>query len=103
MARPDLKIDLLVTLGSPLALPQAILPRLRPTPADGRGARPPGVARWVNLADPGDIVAVPKGGISRTFEGVDTDEHTVIGAFDFHLAKNYLAHQRLGEILRDTL
>ncbi|MFJ8743266.1 hypothetical protein ACIRL2_28280 [Embleya sp. NPDC127516] len=102
-ARPDLRIDLLVTLGSPLALPHAVLPRLRPAPIDGRGARPPGVARWANLADPGDIVAVPRGGIGRTFEGVDTDEHTVIGAFDFHLAKNYLAHQRLGEILNPTL
>ncbi|WP_331769784.1 hypothetical protein OG948_39325 (plasmid) [Embleya sp. NBC_00888] len=102
-ARPDLEVDLLVTLGSPLALPHAILPRLRPAPVDGRGARPPGVARWVNLADPGDIVAVPQGGIARTFTGVDTDEHTLIHTFDFHHAKNYLAHQRLGEILRDTL
>ena len=102
-ARPDLEIDLLVTLGSPLALPHAVLPRLSPTPLDGRGARPPGVARWVNLADPGDIVAIPAGGIGRTFEGVDIDEHTIIDTFDFHLAKNYLAHQRLGAILRDTL
>ncbi|MET7301205.1 hypothetical protein [Embleya sp. NPDC005575] len=102
-ARPDLSVDLLVTLGSPLALPHAVLPRLRPAPVDGRGARPPGVARWVNLADPGDIVAVPKNGIGRTFDGVDTDDHTIIHAFDFHLAKNYLAHQRLGEILRTTL
>lgn len=102
-ARPDLEVDLLVTLGSPLALPHAILPRLWPAPFDGRGARPPGVARWVNLADPGDIVAIPPGGIGRTFEGVDIDEHTIIDTFDFHLAKNYLAHQRLGAILRDTL
>lgn len=101
--RPDLKVDLLVTLGSPLALPHAVLPRLWPTPLDGRGARPPGVARWVNLADPGDIVAIPPGGVGRTFEGVDIDEHTIIDTFDFHLAKNYLAHQRLGAILRDTL
>lgn len=101
-ARPDLTVDLLVTLGSPLALPHAILPRLRPAPVDGRGARPPGVARWVNLADPGDIVAVPKGGIGCIFDGVDTDEHTLIHTFDFHLAKNYLAHPRLGEILRDA-
>ncbi|MFE3201871.1 hypothetical protein [Embleya sp. NPDC059237] len=57
---------------------------------------------WGSGADPGDIVAIPKGGISRTFTGVDSDEHTVIGAFDFHLARNYLAHPRLGEILRDT-
>ncbi|MEU0932949.1 serine peptidase [Embleya sp. NPDC005971] len=101
-ARPDLSIDLLVTLGSPLALPHAVLPRLRPAPVDGRGARPPGVAKWVNFADPGDIVAVPRGGVGHTFDGVDIDEHTIIGAFDFHLAKNYLAHRRLGEILTTT-
>ncbi|GAA5050603.1 caspase family protein [Nocardia callitridis] len=49
------------------------------------------------------VVAHSLGGIGRTFEGVDIDEHTVIDTFDFHLAKNYLAHQRLGAILRDTL
>jgi hypothetical protein len=101
--RPDLAVDLLVTLGSPLALPHAVLPRLRPAPVDGRGARPPGVARWVNLADPGDIVAVPKGGIGRGFDGVDVDDHAIIGTFDFHFAKNYLAHRRLGEALRTVL
>lgn len=98
-ANPHLDIDLLITLGSPLALPHAVFPKLDPAPKDGRGARPPGVRRWVNLADPGDIVAVPKGGISATFDGVDIDEHTLISAFDFHKAANYLSHKRLAHIL----
>ncbi len=39
-AHPDLEVDLLVTLGSPLALPDAIFPRLQPRPAHGGGLRP---------------------------------------------------------------
>ncbi|GCD99658.1 hypothetical protein [Embleya hyalina] len=97
--RPDLPIDLLITLGSPLALPGVVLPRLCPPPIDGMGARPPGVSRWVNLADPGDIVAIPPRGIGRAFANVDVDDHTEIGIFDFHFAKNYLAHPRVGQAL----
>lgn len=102
-AQPHFHIDMLVTLGSPLALPHAVFPKLDPAPRAGRGARPPGVRRWVNLADPGDIVAVPKGGISAAFDGVDIDEHTLISAFDFHKAANYLSHKRLAEILADRI
>ncbi|TDC76208.1 hypothetical protein [Streptomyces hainanensis] len=56
---PELEVDLFLTLGSPLALPTAIFHRLQPPPVDGRGTRPPGVARWVNVADVGDFVAPP--------------------------------------------
>ncbi|MET8028621.1 hypothetical protein [Streptomyces avermitilis] len=97
--RTDLEVDLLITLGSPLALPHAVFPRLEPTPTHGSGARPPGVRRWVNLAYSGDIVAIPAGGVSRFFEGVDIDDHATIHAFDFHLVKNYLAHERVGRHL----
>jgi hypothetical protein len=98
-SRRDLHIDVLITLGSPLALPHAVFPRLQPAPAD-RGARPPGVKRWINLADPGDLVAIPVKGVSRFFAGVDIDEHTTIGCFDFHLAANYLASPRLADLIR---
>lgn len=63
-AHPELKVELLLTLGSPLTLPHAVFHRLVPRPGgpadDSRppfGVRPPGVARWVNIADPGDPVA----------------------------------------------
>jgi hypothetical protein len=58
-ANPGLGIDLFVTLGSPLGLPGSVFEALRPEPRRGRGARPVGVGRWVNIADGGDLVAVP--------------------------------------------
>lgn len=68
-------------------------------PADDRGARPPGVRRRVNFADPGDVAAVPRDGIGRMFDGVDVDEHTLTGAFAFHKAANHLSHKRLATLL----
>jgi hypothetical protein len=99
-ANPDLHIDTLVTLGSPLAIPHAVFPRLEPAPQEKRGCRPPGVRRWINLADPGDIVAIPIHGVGSNFDGVDIDEHTVIDAFDFHRVRKYLATARLAELIR---
>jgi hypothetical protein len=87
----DLKLDLLVTLGSPLALPHAVFPRLDPAPIDGLGSRPPNVKRWANIADAGDLIAIPPGGVPRRFTGVAADHTSAIHAFDFHLAANYLA------------
>jgi alpha-beta hydrolase superfamily lysophospholipase len=43
-AHPELGIDLLVTLGSPLALPDAVFPRLQSPPTDGTGLRPANVS-----------------------------------------------------------
>jgi hypothetical protein len=101
-ARPELEVDLLITLGSPLAMPGAVRSHLASVPTLGRGGRPPGVARWVNLADRDDIVAVSSGGIRSTFPGVDLDDSTITDAFRFHQAGNYLAHPRLGHVLRDA-
>jgi pimeloyl-ACP methyl ester carboxylesterase len=98
-ATPRPNIETFVTLGSPLALPHAIFPRLIPPPTLGYGAKPPGVRRWINIADPGDIVAIPPGGVSRQFAGVDVDDSTIIHMFDFHRVANYLACHRLGALL----
>ncbi|MGA5699099.1 serine peptidase [Peterkaempfera bronchialis] len=87
-AHPDLEVDLLVTLGSPLGLPGAVFEALEPEPRDGRGARPPGVARWVNLADPGDLVALPPR-LGGRFP-VDRHEEAYIGRMDFHTLGGYL-------------
>lgn len=99
-ACPEVPVDLFVTLGSPLALPRAVFHRLDPAPLAERGAKPPGVVRWTNLADPGDLVAIPAKGVSRRFDGVDTDEHDVVHAFDFHLVSNYLKCSKLADELR---
>ncbi|MFE5713715.1 hypothetical protein ACFQ7J_23215 [Streptomyces sp. NPDC056501] len=93
-AHPDLRVELLITLGSPLALPHAVFHRLSPCPTGSPsplGARPVGVTRWVNIADPGDPVAIPLL-LARAFTGIALDLTTPIhAAFGFHHAKNYLA------------
>ncbi|MFF9282750.1 hypothetical protein [Streptomyces griseosporeus] len=87
-AYPELELDLLLTLGSPLGLP-ALMRKLEPEPVDGRGARPPGVRHWVNIADVGDLVAVPP----RLGDAFPVDHHdtTDIGLFDPHTLGGYLA------------
>lgn len=89
-ARPDLQIDLLITLGSPLALPDVVFPHLDPAPTNGKGRRPPGVRRWINIADPGDLIAIPRG-LAPYFDGIDTDLTTPIGVFNTHKVTGYLA------------
>jgi hypothetical protein len=93
-AHGDLGVELLLTLGSPLALPRAVFDRLTPRPTGSPtplGARPSNVIRWVNIADPGDPVAIPPH-LARAFTGIALDLTTPIhAAFGFHHAKNYLA------------
>ncbi|WP_406073155.1 hypothetical protein [Streptomyces virginiae] len=87
-AYPELEIELLVTLGSPLGLP-LLVRNLEPGLREGRAARPAGVRRWVNIADAGDLVALPPklGGLFP----VDAHETTDIGLFDAHTLGGYLA------------
>jgi hypothetical protein len=98
-AEPDLTVDLLVTVGSPLGLRGVILERLDPAPDDARGGRPPGVKQWVNIADPGDLCAVPRW-LARTFPGISRDVEAPIGVFGFHKVARYLACAAMGELLR---
>ncbi|QNP69029.1 serine peptidase [Streptomyces roseirectus] len=92
-AHPELRPELFLTLGSPLALPRAVFHRLSPTPAgpgpNPQGQRPPGVSRWINIADPGDPVAIPPH-LARYFKGITKDHTAAIARYDFHQAKNYL-------------
>jgi len=89
-AHPDLQIDLLITLGSPLALPNVIFPHLDPPPTNAKGPPPPRVPRRINIADPGDFIAIPCG-LAPHFDGIDTDLTTPIGVFDTHKVTGYLA------------
>ncbi|MGQ4401326.1 serine peptidase [Streptomyces hayashii] len=91
---PEAGVELFLTLGSPLALPGVVFERLDPAPTGAappyRGIRPSGAARWVNIADPGDPVAVPPG-LARFFDGLGLDlTDSVHPLFGFHHAKNYL-------------
>ncbi|MFD9724968.1 hypothetical protein [Streptomyces sp. NPDC059072] len=93
-AHPELQPELFLTLGSPLALPRAVFDRLTPAPRpDGsaaRGAGMPGGTRWVNIADPGDPVAVPPH-LAGFFDGISLDHTTTVGGlFRFHHATSYL-------------
>lgn len=97
---PDIPVELLVTLGSPLALPGAVFDKLLPGHVAGRGSAPPGLRQWVNLADVGDLVALPVHGIPMRFDGVHADHETGIHTFDFHRALNYLRSDALSQTLR---
>jgi hypothetical protein len=87
-AYPDLTADLLITIGSPLGM-RPVLSRLEPGTAQSQGCRPPGVRRWVNVADPGDPVAVPHK-LRELFSGIIFDREDSIGAFSIHSATAYL-------------
>lgn len=89
---PDYRVDLLLTLGSPLAMPDVVYPKIQPTPPTvGRAPSPPCVRTWINIADPGDLVAVPRH-LSRHFTGIHADLTPPISVFDFHKVHNYLAN-----------
>lgn len=87
-AFPTLELDLLITVGSPLGLP-ALMRKLEPEPRAGKRERPPGIGRWVNIADVGDIVAVPDrlGGAFL----VERHAEARIGPVGFHSLDGYLA------------
>ncbi|WP_404953683.1 serine peptidase [Streptomyces sp. 147326] len=97
----ELDVELLLTLGSPLALPNAIFHRLDPGPQEGRGTRPPGVRRWVNIADVGDFVAVPKGALARAFAGVEERPEIRIAPLWPHSVLDYLKHPAVSGLLTD--
>ena len=66
-ANPEWQVRMLVTLGSPLGIPNLIFDRLQPAPlsaapaGSGPRGRWPGPGRsWVNVADQGDVVALVK-------------------------------------------
>jgi hypothetical protein len=71
----------LITLGSPLGLPNLIFDRLEPTPVAGQGAWPGNVRSWSNIADRHDIVAAVKD-LAPLFKGVR----------DIRVANEALAH-----------
>ncbi|MGW4894859.1 hypothetical protein ACWEQL_21710 [Kitasatospora sp. NPDC004240] len=84
----ELEVELFVTVGSPLAIP-SLARRLDPALRAGRGARPAGVQRWVNIADVGDVVAIPPK-LGEMFP-VDADE-TCDNGVGFHGFGGYLAN-----------
>jgi hypothetical protein len=57
----------------------------------------------VNVADPGDPVAIPPN-LARAFHGIDLDLTTTVHAgFGFHHAKNYLSCATTAAVLAPYL
>ena len=98
----DLQVDLLVTLGSLLALPGAVFDRLHPRPSSGLGRRPANVRHWVNISDHGDPIAILRP-FTTYFPSVDLDLIESVGLFDFHRAARYLACASLAATLQPLL
>ena len=99
-------VKLLVTLGSPLGIPNVVFDRLTPGPAQGLGAWPSGVATWVNVADPDDFVALRKD-LAPLFPGtrlgqVVTDR-LVDNGDEPHAVDRYLSTCQTGSALGDVL
>jgi hypothetical protein len=81
--------EVLITLGSPLAMRNVVFERLAPVPVNGCGARPPNVRRWINIADKDDLAAIPPA-LRDRFPGVERDIACNIDKLDFHTVRNYL-------------
>ncbi|MFB7779743.1 serine peptidase [Streptomyces bauhiniae] len=84
-----LGVEALITLGSPLGLSGAVFDMLDPAPVGGLGKRPPGLSHWLNIADAGDLVALPRR-LGDRFP-VDVHEETHMALADFHTLDMYLA------------
>ncbi|MEU3296691.1 alpha/beta hydrolase [Streptomyces longwoodensis] len=105
-ARPGHQVRALVTLGSPLGIPNLILHRLQPAPVQ-LGEQPLGVwpggqgLVWTNLADDGDVVALvkdlrPSFGPHVRCARVDNGSHA-------HDATTYLTDRLCGQAIKDGL
>jgi hypothetical protein len=95
-AQPN-QVTTLITLGSPLGLPNLIFDRLIPAPVAGFGAWPGRVRQWTNIADRGDIVANPQSLAPLFGNGVaDIAVHNGIRAHD---VRPYLTARETGSVV----
>ncbi|NKX56835.1 hypothetical protein [Arthrobacter mobilis] len=100
------QVELLITVGSPLGMPNLVFDRLTPAPADGQGAWPGTVARWVNIADKNDTVALRKQ-LAPLFPPPDgtppVEDHLVDNGKDPHGIEPHLTSRPAGQALADLL
>ncbi|WP_338760916.1 hypothetical protein V7968_32640 [Nocardia vulneris] len=99
-------VELLITAGSPLGIPNVIFHRLTPTPTDAGGAWPGVVTRWVNVADANDVVALRAqlAGLFPPPPGMEAivDEPVVNGRRP-HAIRRYLNAEQTGAALASML
>jgi hypothetical protein len=100
------QVQLLVTLGSPLGIPNLVFERLTPAPVKGVGAWPGRVAGWVNVADADDVVALRKqlAPLFPAFDGsAGVEDHLVDNGDEPHAVSRYLNAEPTGAALGRVL
>jgi hypothetical protein len=100
------QVELLVTVGSPLGIPNLVFERLTPAPAHGVGTWPGRVPGWVNVADPDDIVALRKK-LAPLFPApsgkAGVEDHLVHNGDEPHAISRYLNAEPTGAALGRVL
>ena len=99
-ANPGWPVRMLITIGSPLGIPNLIFDRLDPAPlpdgdAGPRGRWPGAGRRWVNVADERDVVALVKD-LRQAF-GAGVDCWVVDNGATAHDARPYLTAVQTGQ------
>lgn len=100
-AHPEWPVRSLITLGSPLGIPNLIFDRLSPPPIRGKGLVPPKIETWTNVADSGDPVALVKD-LSSCF-GERVQDRLVSNGATAHDVTPYLTARETGEALSHAL
>jgi len=95
-------VELFVSLGSPLGIPNLVFDRLTPSPTGGVGVWPADVRTWVNVADADDFVSLRKqlNDLFRPSGGAKTiDDRRVDNGNAPHAADRYLNTAQVGDAL----
>lgn len=96
------RVRALVTLGSPLGIPNLIFDRLDPTPNNGRGAWPGGDELiWTNVADVADVVALIKN--LRPVFGRQVRDYPADNGPHAHDVRAYLTDSTTGTAVAEAL
>ncbi len=93
--------ELLLTVGSPLGIPNLVLDRLEPQSKAGQGVWPTAVRRWVNVAGLEDTVALVKD--LRPVFGRRVENHVIRNGLRAHDVTRYLASKEVGRAVANAV
>lgn len=100
------RVELLITLGSPLGIPNLVFDRLTPAPDGGSGSWPGRVRGWVNVADADDFIALRKR-LAPLFPAppgsAGIEDHLVDNGDEPHAIERYLNARSTGKALCHVL